>query len=142
MERRFEVRKRELLAECKVDPRVYEGMLERLGDFVLPFGEAVQVPVHGEHARTYMAGLLSDLKDKNVEAIAYLHDQDRKNLQHFIGSAPWDHRPLVKELVRQVSQQIGNARRRVGVRSLGVSQAGESLGGRGPPVVRPTGQSR
>ena len=27
------------------------------------------------------------MKDKNVEAIAYLHDQDRKNLQHFIGSA-------------------------------------------------------
>jgi SRSO17 transposase len=107
MERRFEVRKRELLAECKVEPRVYEGMLNRLADFVIPFGEAMLAPVHREHARTYIAGLLSDLKDKNVEAIAYLHDQDRKNLQHFIGSAPWDHRPLVKELVSQVAKKLG-----------------------------------
>jgi hypothetical protein len=38
---------------------------------------------------------------------AYRHDQDRKDLQHFIGQSPWDHRPLLQELARQVGQKLG-----------------------------------
>jgi len=36
MERRFETRKRELIAECQVKPGVFEGMLERLRTFAEP----------------------------------------------------------------------------------------------------------
>jgi len=31
---------------------------------------------------------------KNVESIAYHHDQDRQALQKFIGQYAWDHRPM------------------------------------------------
>ena len=56
-----------------------------------------------------MAGLLSDLDRKNGEGIAYLHDQERQGLQKFIGQNPWDHRPLLDELARQVGQALGEA---------------------------------
>lgn len=107
MERRFRVRKRRMLAECKVSPRVFEGVVERLVKFVEPFAECLGQPAQREHARKYVCGLVSDLKRKNVESIAYRHDEDRRNLQHFMGVAPWGHEPLFGELARQVGQQIG-----------------------------------
>jgi len=54
-----------------------------------------------------MTGLVSDRERKNVESIAYRHDQDRRNLQHFIGCAEWDHRSLMAELARQVGTELG-----------------------------------
>jgi SRSO17 transposase len=59
------------------------------------------------HARTYLAGLISDLQRKSTESIAYRHDQDRHGLQHFVGSSTWDHRPLLRELARQVGRVLG-----------------------------------
>jgi SRSO17 transposase len=61
----------------------------------------------GEHAHTYVAGLLSNLERKNVESIAYRHDQDRRALQNFVGCSPWDHEPLMDELVSQVANRLG-----------------------------------
>jgi SRSO17 transposase len=46
---------------------------------------------------------------KNVESIAYHHDQDRQMLQKFVGQYTWDHQPLVGELVRQVGAQLGRS---------------------------------
>ena len=109
MERRFEVRKQEMLAECEVDPRVFRGMAERLTRFAEPFVECLHAPAQQEHAEKYMCGLMSDLKRKNVESIAYRHDEDRRNLQHFVGLAKWDARPLIRELVRQVGGELGEA---------------------------------
>jgi SRSO17 transposase len=54
-------------------------------------------------------GLLSSLKRKNGEAIAYLHDQERKGVQHFIGEVAWDHEPLLRKLAQQVAKEIGEA---------------------------------
>lgn len=109
MERRFEVRKQEMLAECEVDPRVFRGMTERLRRFAQPFIECLHTPAQQAHATQYVGGLMSDLKRKNVESIAYRYDEDRRNLQHFIGLAEWDARPLVAELVRQVGSELGEA---------------------------------
>jgi hypothetical protein len=44
----------------------------------------------------YLAGLLSHLPRKNAEDIATLVDVERQVLQDFIGTALWDHRPLVQ----------------------------------------------
>ncbi len=107
MDRRFLLRKQEMLAECEVSPQVFAGMVERLGQFVEPFVAALVRPEQRRHALSYMRGLLSDLKRKNVESIAYRDDQDRRNLQHFIGTAEWDEGQLQCELVRQVGQEIG-----------------------------------
>jgi len=109
MERRFESRREEVLAECHVPPAVFNGMMERLVDFAVPFVERLCRPEQREHARTYLQGLLSDLQRKNAEAIAYRHDEDRQGLQTFIGMAPWDHRPLLDELACQVGRELGEA---------------------------------
>ena len=98
MERRFEVRKQELLAECKVEPKVFEDMMERLRDFAQPFVDCLWRCEQKQHAQTYLAGLLSDLERKNVESIAYRHDQECLPLQRFVGVSGWNHQPLLAEL--------------------------------------------
>ena len=110
MERRFEVRKEELLSDCEVPAGMFRGMLARLRKFVEPFLESLFRSEGREHAQTYVAGLLSNLKRKNSEAIAYRHDEARSGVQDFMGQSPWDHRPMVKELVRQVGTELGQER--------------------------------
>jgi len=109
MERRFELRKEELMADCEVRPAVFAGMMSRLERFAEPFAERLRRPEQREHAQTYLQGLLSDVEQKNAEAIAYRHNQDRQGLQTFIGTAPWDHEPVLEELTRQVGQQLGES---------------------------------
>ena len=107
MNRRFEVRKQKILEEAEVKPQVSNGMLKRLKQFIEPFVAKLKRPEPKEHTKMYIAGLLSDLERKNVESIAYRHDQDRQNLQRFIGWASWDHQPLLEELARQVGSELG-----------------------------------
>jgi SRSO17 transposase len=107
MERRFALRKEAMLAECEVSPKVFAGFADRLAKFIGPFAALLRQPVQREHAADYFRGLLSDLERKNVESIAYRCDQDRRDLQHFVGCARWDHRPLTAELARQVGVELG-----------------------------------
>jgi len=109
MERRFEVRMEELMRECEVPEAVFDGLEDRLREFVGPFAVRLRRREQAEHAQTYVAGLLSQLQEKNVESIAYFHDQERWTLQHFIGGSPWDHEPLIDELARQVGEELGEA---------------------------------
>jgi SRSO17 transposase len=107
MDRRFAARREELLADAEVHPSILRGVLPRLERFLDPFVDVLQRSEQGQHARHYVAGLVSDLAYKNVESIAYLHDQEREPLQQFLGQSPWDHRPWVGELARQVGEQLG-----------------------------------
>ena len=76
MERRFEVRLDELMAACQVEPEMFEGLTQRLEEFVEPFAQAVfRRRESKQHAQTYVAGLLSDLKHKNTKSIAYRHNR-------------------------------------------------------------------
>lgn len=109
MERRFELRKEELLAGCQVTPEVFAGIRTRLERFAEPFVASLASPESQAHGRTYVAGLLSDVERKNTESIAYRHDLDRQVLQRFIGYSSWDHRPLLDELTRQVAAELGEA---------------------------------
>jgi SRSO17 transposase len=109
MERRYQVRLQELLEDAVVDPEQCHGMLSRLSQFVEPFAACLVRSKQRMLARQYVAGLASLVKRKNVESIAYHHDQDRQMLQKFIGQYTWDHRPLVRELVRQVGAVLGRA---------------------------------
>lgn len=107
MERRFGLRLEELLGDAVLDPRIPEGMLDRLEQFVEPFAARLTSREQRQHAREYMAGLVSDVRRKNSETIAYLHDQDRQAMQKFIGQSPWDHRPLIAELAAQIGRELG-----------------------------------
>jgi SRSO17 transposase len=107
MERRFALRQAAMLAECVVSPEVFRGAVERLATFAEPFAALLTQDAQRQHTTDYLSGLISDLPRKNVESIAYRHDQDRKQLQHFIGSAEWDHQPQLLELARQVGRELG-----------------------------------
>jgi len=107
MERRFEVRLEDLLDDAVVDRRICDGMLDRLQRFVEPFATRLATPEQRQHVREYVAGLCSEVKRKNVEAIAYLHDHERQGLQKFVGQLPWDERPLIAELAQQVGAELG-----------------------------------
>ncbi|MBI3466585.1 MAG: IS701 family transposase, partial [Planctomycetes bacterium] len=109
MERRFKVRLKELLEDAEVNPTLLCGVLPRLEKFIESFVASLHGPDQTKHTHEYVAGLISNLKRKNAEAIAYLHDQERQALQKFIGQAPWDHRPLLGELTRQVGVELGEA---------------------------------
>jgi hypothetical protein len=125
MERRYEVRLRELLDEAVVSPEQLRGLLERLESFVEGSGVFRGIiqheqadhgafliehcgracphrTRHGEEcyfgrfaaclvrtkqrelAQQYVAGLVSQVERKNVESIAYHHDQDRQALEKFV----------------------------------------------------------
>ena len=107
MERRFELRKEALLNEAQVSPAVFIGWQERLEAFVEPFASCLVRSEQRQHALDFVSGLISDVDRKNTESIAYRHDQDRQELQHFIGQSKWDHCPLILELAHQVGQQLG-----------------------------------
>lgn len=107
MERRYELRREELEAAAALDPDLLRGLLPRLGPFLQPFARHLQRAEQRDNARGYVEGLLSGLPRKNAESIAYHHDQDRQSLQKFVGQAPWDHRPLLTELARQVGAELG-----------------------------------
>jgi SRSO17 transposase len=104
---RYRLRKQQLLDECAIGPEVFDGGLQRLAEFAQPFAECLVRREQRDHARTYLAGLVSDLGRKNTESIAYRHDRQRHGLQHFVGSSTWDHRPLLRELASQVGRTIG-----------------------------------
>src|SRR4030042_1992880 len=107
MERRFEIRKRKILQQADIKPQVADSMLKRLEQFARPFIASLGRREPKENAQRYICGLLSDLQRKNIESIAYRYDQDRRALQQFIGSAPWDHQPLQQELAWQVGVELG-----------------------------------
>jgi SRSO17 transposase len=107
MERRYEIRLEQMLAQTEISPELMRGLFDRLEAFAEPFVKSLDQPERRCHAAEYMTGLLSKLPRKSGEAIAYLHDQRRQGLQNFVGSVPWDHKPLLDTLARQVGDDIG-----------------------------------
>ena len=109
MERRFDVRLEELLDDAALDSRIPEGMLERLERFAQPFAAIMESDAQRRHLGEYVAGLFSDVKRKNAETIAYLHDQDRQAMQKFVGQTLWDDGLMIRELARQIGERLGEA---------------------------------
>jgi SRSO17 transposase len=100
-------RREELWSDCLVSPDVFNEMVERLGEFVMPYQQALEPEADPHSLHLYLQGLLSHLPRKNAEAIAAWVDVERQVMQDFIGIAPWNHRPLIGVLVGQVAQRLG-----------------------------------
>src|SRR5262249_47969182 len=96
-----------LLDDAEVRPGLLRGLLPRLETFLEPFVQSLCCCEQRTNAHHYVSGLLSDLKSKDAESIAYLFDRERQGLQKVLGQAPWDHTPLIGELARQVGQRLG-----------------------------------
>jgi SRSO17 transposase len=100
-------RQEALLHDCIVSPNIFDHMVERLRDFAVPYQHALEIEAGKRNIYLYLQGLLSHLPHKNAEDIAALVDVERLVLQAFIGTAPWDHRPLIQVLVGQVAKRLG-----------------------------------
>ena len=107
MEKRYEVRLNQMLAQAEVPTELMRGLLERLDTFVEPYAKSLDQPEQRRHATEYLTGLLSKLPRKSGEAIAYLHDHRRQGLQNFVGQVPWDDKPLLATLACQVGEDPG-----------------------------------
>jgi SRSO17 transposase len=105
----FESRKQAVLEECVVAPGIFQKVEPRLEAFLEPFVESLARREQVGHVHTFVSGLLSDLKHRNVESIAYRFGQERLPLQHFIGASEWDDRVLRDELARQIGGELGEA---------------------------------
>src|SRR5438309_98784 len=82
-------------------------MVDRLSDFTVPYQHALEPEAGQRNVALYLAGLLSHLHRKNAEQLSAFVELERLVLQEFIGTAPWDHRPLITVLVGQVVAQLG-----------------------------------
>jgi hypothetical protein len=71
-------RREELLSDCLVSPDVFTQMVERLGEFVVPYRQALETVADPHPMHLYLQGLLSHLHRKNAEAIAAFVDVERQ----------------------------------------------------------------
>jgi SRSO17 transposase len=101
------LRQEELLSDCVVSPDVFTHVVKRLRDVVVPYQQTLATEAGKRNVHLYLEGLLSHLPRKNAEEIAALVDVERLVMQDFMGTAPWDHRPLVKVLVGEVVNRLG-----------------------------------
>ena len=65
-------RQEELLSDCIVSPEVFDHMVDRLRDFVVPYQQALETEAGQRNVHLYLQGLLSHLPGKNAEDIATL----------------------------------------------------------------------
>src|SRR6266699_3711985 len=100
-------RREELWSDCLVSPDVFNEMVDRLGEFVMPSQRALETEADPHSMPLYLQGLLSHLPRKNAEEIAAWVAVERQVMQDFIGIAPWDHPPLIGVLVGQVAKRLG-----------------------------------
>ena len=135
-------RQEALLRDCIVSPDIFDHMVERLRDFAVPYQHVLETEASQRNVHLYLAGLLSHLDRKNAETIAALVEVERLVLQAFIGTAPWDHRPLVRVLVREVVDRLGGTRWDHRLRSQQLPQEGDAFGRGEEAMVQPPRQSR
>ena len=67
-------RREEVLSDCLVSPDVFHQMVDRLGEFVVPYQHALETETGQHHMHLYLQGLRSHLERKNAEKIATFID--------------------------------------------------------------------
>ena len=63
-------RREALLRDCLVSPDVFHQMINRLGEFVVPYQRGLETEAGQRNVHLYLQGLLSHLPGKNAEDIA------------------------------------------------------------------------
>jgi hypothetical protein len=88
-------RREEVMRDCLVSPDVFPQMVDRLDEFVVPYQHVLDTEAVQRNVHLSLQGLLSHLPGKNAEDIATFVEVERQVIQDFIGTVPWEHRPLV-----------------------------------------------
>jgi hypothetical protein len=107
MKARFKTRKCEIEQDAKIDKKDLAGAARRLDDFLTPYFNELPRSESRQNATLFVKGLLSDLKRKNTESIAYRFGQKRRALQRFIGEAVWDHQVILDRIAKETVKIIG-----------------------------------
>src|SRR4029434_6891140 len=102
-------RREEMLSDCLVSPDVFTQMVDRLGEFIVPYQQALETEADQHPMHLYLQGLLSYLPRKNAEDIETFVEVERQVIADFIGTAPWEHTHLVAVLVGQVAERLGDS---------------------------------
>ena len=63
-------RREAVLRDCLVSPDVFHQMINRLGEFVVPYQRGLETEAGQRNVHRYLQGLLSHLPGKNAEDIA------------------------------------------------------------------------
>lgn len=92
----------------RLSVRDVECLAEDLTEFMKPYLNAVGWSSREKHLGAFVTGLLGGTERKSVEPMALAQGVDRRQLQHFVGVSPWDHLPLLGQLQREVSEEIGD----------------------------------
>ena len=142
MERRFQVRFEELMADAVVSPVVLHGMLPRLQRFVAPFAACLGRVEQRINAEQYLGGLVSSLERKNAESIAYHYDRERQVSAEVHRELALGPRAAADDTRHAGGGRAGRSRRRHRVRSVGVRQKRKGVGGGATAVVRSPGEGR
>jgi hypothetical protein len=88
MERRYELRLEQMLAQAEVPTELTRGLSRRLSIFIVPYAKALREPEQRQHAADYMTGLISGLERKTGEAIAYFMTRSGKVFRSSSGTSP------------------------------------------------------
>jgi hypothetical protein len=64
-------RREEILSDCLVSPDVFHQMVDRLGEFVVPYQHTLETEANQRNVPLYLQGLLSHLPRKNAEKITF-----------------------------------------------------------------------
>ena len=107
MGKRYAINSDFVFEDCLMTPCVYEGVLQRFDEFILPFISHLHASFQQNKSCDSMRGLLSDTERKNVEPISYFHGEDRQSLQKFIGQSDWNDEVILDKLTAQTANEIG-----------------------------------
>jgi SRSO17 transposase len=97
-----------LLDDAVVKPETVAGCAERLSDFLQRYLPLFYRIEQRELAALSIQGKLSQLERKTCEPIAYLANQPRKPMQHFVGAGLWDDEAVMAELRQHVGEELGD----------------------------------
>ena len=103
-------RREELLSDCIVSPDVFHHMVDRLCDFVVPYQHALETEAGQRNVHLYLQVSCPIWPARMPRQIAALVDVERLVIQDFIGTAPWDHRPLVDGVGGTSGRAVGGTR--------------------------------
>lgn len=77
----------------------------RLGRFLRSFAGCIKTKPSRKHLETYVAGQISNLPRKNVEAIALARGVAPRSLQEFLTQYLWDHAAVRRKVQQQVMER-------------------------------------
>jgi hypothetical protein len=90
------LRREALVNDCIGSPDVCDDMVDRLGECVVPDQRVLETEAGQRNVPLDLQGLLSHLPGKKAEDMATFDDVQRQVMQAVIGTALWDHRPLIE----------------------------------------------